>query len=330
MSSRKGRSSPMTAAFAADTSPLPTTGPVQLGYYNETFNATDGFVNDQEITHDAANGRDMTDPGPALERAAGGLTVPMDLASLTFFLEMLCGPPSSIVEDTGVTPARQTRTFVSGTDTQRLAAFSLPVADDKFKVVQNAFLNTMGFSVSKQDGYRTMDLGMLVPGVDLLGAAPAFVGAGSPVSYTQRKVAGNIGTFSIGGVVVADLIDGNFSFSNQGELLDLADGTDQSLGQESGDTLIRSDLTMRIKRGIAQNDILDNFQGATGAFFSAEYSFPIDANASLLVTMPNCKGERRMPTIGSAQRQTFSAPIQAFQDGGTPAATFTLVNQVQP
>lgn len=329
MTSRKGRLSPLTAAYATDITTLPTANPHQLRYYSESFAPTEGFVNDQEIVHGAANGRDMSLPAPSLKRASGGLQVPMDFSLLGFFLPMLCGPAATAVEDAGVSPSKWTRTFTSGLDTQQLAAFSIPATDDRWKVVHNAYLNSLSFSIAKTDGYRTMDLGFLTPDVTLENAQPTFAGAGSPVVYTPEKAPGDLGTFSIDGVVLADLIDGTFSFSNQGELIDLVDGTDKSLGQESGDTLIRTDLTMRVKNGLAVNDVIDNFQGAKGTPFAAQFNFPLNANASLVIDLPNCVGERRFPVVGSAERQTFQAPLQAFQNGGSPAATFTIINQVQ-
>ncbi len=327
MSSRKGRLSPLTAAIATNIETLPVANPHQLCYYSEGFDSQDGFVNDQVICHGAANGRDKTDPSPALRQSSGTLNVPMDVAQLSYFLPMLCGPAATEVEDNGVTPSKWTRTFVSGLDTQIISAFSIPVVDDRFKLVHPSMLNSLSFNVGKQDGFRTMDLGFLTSDVTLESSEPTFAGAASPRSYTHKKVAGNIGTMSIGGTVVADLIDGTFNFSNGGELINLADGTNRALGLETGDTQIRSDITVRLKNGVGANDILDNFRGAEGAAFAAKFSFPIDANASLEIDMPFCKGERRSPVIQGAERQTFSAPFEAFQDGGNPAATFTLINQ---
>ncbi|MEO1188268.1 MAG: phage tail tube protein [Pseudomonadota bacterium] len=326
-SSRKGRLAPLTGAFATDITTLPVTGPHQLCYYNDGFDANEGFINDQVICHGAANGRDKTSPAPALKQASGSLQVPFDVAQLSFFLPMLCGPATSEVEDATPTPSKWTRTFVSGSETQRLAAFSIPVTDDRWKLVHNAYLNSLTFGVGKQDGYRTMDLGFLVPGVELVSTEPAFSAAGSPVSYTHKKVPGNIGSFLIDGTVVAQLVTGNFNFSNQAELVGLADGEDRNLGLETGDTQVRADLTMRVVNGVAVNDVLDLFKGGSGPSFAGQFSFPLDANASLVVDLPYCKGERRLPQIASAQRQGFSAAIEAFQDSGNPSATFTLVNQ---
>lgn len=326
-SSRKGRLSPITAAIATNISTLPIDSPHQLCYYSEGFDSQDGFINDQVICHGTANGRDKTDPSPALRQSSGTMNVPMDVAQLTYFLPMLLGPASNTVDDAGVTPTKKTRTFVSGLDTQVISAFSLPVTDDRFKLVHPSLLNSMSFNVGKQDGFRTMDLGFLTSDVTMETVEPAFAAAVGPRTYTHKKVAGNIGTMSIDGTVVANLIDGTFNFSNQGELINLADGTNRALGLETGDTQVRTDITLRVLNGVAVNDILDNFQGAEGPGFPAQFSFPIDANASLVIDMPFCKGERRAPLIANSERQTFSAPFEAFQDGGNPAATITLVNQ---
>lgn len=326
-SSRKGRLSPITGAFAADIATVPTTGPHQLCYYSEGFDAGDNFQNDDVICHGTANGRDKTPPAPALKRASGAMTVPFDVSQLGFFLQMLLGPATNEVEDNGVSPSRWTRTFVSGLNTQRLAAFSLPVTDDKYKLIQPSFLNSLSFAFAKQDGYRTMDLGFLVPDAELVASQPAFAAAGSPTQYVHKKVPGSVGTFAIGGTVVANITGGSFNYSNQAELTDLSDGTDKALGLEDGDTQIRTDLTMRVVSGVGVNDVLDNFQGAEGSPFAASLNFPLDANGSLEIAMPYCVGERRLPLIGGAQRQSFSASLEAFQSGGSPSATFTLVNQ---
>jgi hypothetical protein len=326
-SSRKGRLSPITGAVATDITTLPTDNPHQLCYYSEGFDSQDGFINDQVICHGAANGRDKTDPSPGLRQSSGSMNVPMDVAMLSYFMPMLCGAATSEVEDAGVSPSKWTRTFVSGLDTQVLSAFSLPVTDDKWKLIHPSYLNTLSFNVGKQDGFRTMDLGFLTSDVETVTSEPTFAGAASPRSYTHRKVPGEVGTMSIDGTVVAQLIDGTFNFSNQAELINLADGTNRALGLEPGDTQIRTDMTMRVVSGVGVNDILDLFKGAQGPSFAATLNFPIDANASLEVSMPFCKGERRSPIIGGSERQTFSAPFEAFQDGGNPAATFTLINQ---
>ncbi len=327
MTSRKGRLSPITAAIAANIATLPTANPHQLCYYSEGFDSSDGFIDDQVICHGGANGRDKTDPSPALRQSSGSMNVPMDVAQLTYFLPMLLGPATSAVEDVTPTPSKWTRTFVTGLDTQVLSAFSLPVADDKWKLVHPSYLNTLSFNVGKQDGFRTMDLGFLTSDVETVLTEPTFATAASPRSYTHKKVPGETGTLSIGGTVVANLIEGTFNMSNQSELINLADGTNRALGLEPGDTQIRTDITMRVVSGVAVNDILDLFQGASGASFAAKFSFPIDANASLEIDMPFCKGERRSALISGSERQTFSAPFEAFQNGGNPAATFTLINQ---
>lgn len=325
--SRKGRLSPITAAIAADIATLPIANPHQLCYYSEGFDSSDGFIDDQVICHGGANGRDKTDPSPALRQSSGSMTVPMDVAQLTYFLPMLLGPAQTVVDDTGVTPTKKTRTFASGLLTQVLSAFSLPVTDDKWKLIHPSYLNTLSFNVGKQDGFRTMDLGFLTSDVEVVNSEPTFSAAGSPRTYVHKKVPGETGTMSIGGTVVANLIDGTFNMSNQSELANLADGTNRALGLEPGDTQIRTDINARVVDGVAVNDILDLFKGATGPSFAAQFSFPIDANASLVIDMPFCKGERRAPLIAGAERQTFSAPFEAFQNGGNPAATFTLVNQ---
>ncbi len=324
--SRKGRLSPITGAYAADTETVPITGGTQLCYYDETFNASEGFVTDEVICHGAANGRDMTAPAPAIHRATGGLTVPLDYNQLKFFLPMLMGPDPAPSEDISVTPSIWTRVFTSGLTTQQLAAFSLPVADDKFKLIQPAYLNTMSFNLAKQDGYRQMQLGFLTPDVGLVVTEPTFATA-SPVGIAHKKAPGVLGAFSIGGSLVAELVDGTFNYSNQGELTDLIDGQNKAVGLEVGDTLIRADLTMRIVDGLNTNDVIDNFQGPEGTPFVGQFSYVLDAQYSLVVDMPYCVGERRTPVIGGAQRQTFAASVQAFQDSGNPAATITLVNR---
>lgn len=320
MKARKGSLSPVTVAFQPDPETVPTSGGFQVSHYSESFNASDGLNPDPAIEHAPASVRDPQDPAAALRRAGGGISPPLDFNQLTFWLQTLLGAPTVTGES-----APYTHVFKSGQAALAPFALSVPVTDDHWKLVTFAVANTFSFSLNPEDGFKQFDMGCLARDSVLVGTEPAFSST-TPTLMAKAKAPGSLATFGIDGALVANITGGNFQYSNNAQMIDLVDGSALGADYDADDASVRTDLTARLVQGANNNAILDRFTGQVADAFPAYIEVAVSAALSLRIDMPRCVGERRQPGVGGRGTLNFSAGLQAYPSGSTPAATFTLKN----
>ena len=325
MPSARGRLASLVGGYQPDLVTPASTGRL-LPFYTEGFNDPDGFEQDPEIQGAEHNARDASDPAPTLRGVSTGpMVVAADMNNLAFWLPLLLGDP--VVSGAGP----YIRDYESGKLDLGFATIEAAIGTDRWKAMIGVQANSWEFSFDKETGYKQMTFGMQAREVrPLTGAGNSLISSAPEQALPRAKAVGSLARLSINGAVVGRATGGSFSYQNNTEAVNYADGSPFPGELEPGDSSVTLTPRIRLDQNAAGNTILDLFQGSgPGRDFHATVMLDIDANNKLIIDLPRCFAPRRVPVIGGRGPLEFEASIEASQTTTDPAMRVQLVNTIE-
>lgn len=227
------------AAFKLRMKQETTEGTAATGNYDQVPCISFGLTEEQDMEQDAVLStgvnRDKADPVYGLRRVQGEARVPLDTVHSPRWLKMLCGAPTT----TGAVDF--THIFKSGSSALPSNSIEKAFPDiTRFEMAKGVRANTFAVQIAP-DGAAEATIGLMA----LSEALSATTGAGTPVITTYERFHRVNGSVERGGSPLAAVTGGNFTITNDMEMVPavrndfLMEGIDFGLSGASGELTLR-------------------------------------------------------------------------------------------
>lgn len=209
---------------------------------------------------------------------AGDVNVPVDVRNFGFWLQGLCGAPTT----TGTSP--YVHTFNSGADDADLPSFTIETAHtdvDQYRLLTGCKVNSIAINVSRT--------GVLKATVNVIGKNEAMSGssgAGTPTTKTLEVFGQFQGALLVDGGAVADVTGVDFTLSNNLEVVESLT-TDGTIG---GADATGNTVTGSMKIRFQDDTYFDKATSATAV--AIKLTWTISASKLLEITLHACQLDR--------------------------------------
>ena len=214
--------------------------------------------------------RDAGDPLFGLIRVEGTTRVPIETVHFGRWLKLLMGNPTT----TGTT--NYTHTFKSGATSLPSFSFEKAFPDiTRYEVVKGVRANTLQVSMTP-DGAAAATVGLM----GLSETTGSSSGAGTPVVTSYNRFHAVNGSISKGGSALAAVTAGEFTISNDMEMVPAIRSDYAMEGIDFGQSGASGTLTLRFKDHTLRTDANNRTSVALA------YALTIDANTSVTFNFP--------------------------------------------
>lgn len=305
------------AAFKLRTKQETTEGTAATGNYDQvpclSFSMTEQQDMEQDAVLSSGTNRSKADPVYGLRRVQGEAVIPIDTVHIGRWLKMLFGAAT----DSG--SSDYTHVFKDGSSALPSNSFEKAFPDKTvFEMAKGCRANTMAVQIAP-DGAAQATIGLMA----LSEATATSTGAGTPVVTAYERFHRVNGAIARGGSALAAVTGGNFTITNDMEMVAavrndfLMEGIDFGLSGASGELTVRfSDHVLRAE-ALARTAADMRYTLTLSATKELEFRFP----RSFLAARGNpIEGPR-----GISQTVAF---VAAYDGSLGCAVQVTLKNQV--
>lgn len=307
MAQARGANARLRAAFEATWGTPPATGFFELPFASCDIGANQPLETDNLL----GQGREPQEPSRGDVDAGGTLSVPMDARAFGVWLKGLLGNPTT----TGAGP--YVHTFTSG------AALLPSIASEIGNPEVPSYSMTTGLLVDSitmpfpNTGFPNATVTMIGKG-ETVAAASA---AGTPTVIALQRFSRYQAAVTREGAELGFITNAEITYANGLDRAYFLGGGGDAGAVDPALVALSGSITSRFANTI----LLDDAQG--GAPVSLEFSYTIDATASLVITVPRVFLPRARRSIqGPGGIEATYNWQAARQDGGGPSMTAVLTN----
>lgn len=251
-----------------------TEGTAPTGNWDQFPCFSFGLTATQDLQQDnvlsSGTTRDAGDPLFGLIRVEGTTRVPIETVHFGRWLKLLMGNPTT----TGTT--NYTHTFKSGSTSLPSFSFEKAFPDiTRYEVVKGVRANTLQVSMTP-DGAAAATVGLM----GLSETTGSSSGAGTPVVTSYTRFHAVNGSISKGGSALAAVTAGEFTISNDMEMVPAIRSDYAMEGIDFGQSGASGTLTLRFKDHTLRTDANNRTSVALA------YALTIDANTSVTFNFP--------------------------------------------
>lgn len=251
-----------------------TEGTAPTGNWDQFPCFSFGLTATQDLQQDnvlsSGTTRDAGDPLYGLIRVEGTTRVPIETVHFGRWLKLLMGNPTT----TGTT--NYTHTFKSGATSLPSFSFEKAFPDiTRYEVVKGVRANTLQVSMTP-DGAAAATVGLM----GLSETTGSSSGAGTPVVTSYTRFHAVNGSISKGGSALAAVTAGEFTISNDMEMVPAIRSDYAMEGIDFGQSGASGTLTLRFKDHTLRTDASNRTAVALA------YALTIDANTSVTFNFP--------------------------------------------
>lgn len=251
-----------------------TEGTAPTGNWDQFPCFSFGLTATQDLQQDnvlsSGTTRDAGDPLFGLIRVEGTTRVPIETVHFGRWLRLLMGSPTT----TGTT--NYTHTFKSGATSLPSFSFEKAFPDiTRYEVVKGVRANTLQVSMTP-DGAAAATVGLM----GLSETTGSSSGAGTPVVTSYTRFHAVNGSISKGGSALAAVTAGEFTISNDMEMVPAIRSDYAMEGIDFGQSGASGTLTLRFKDHTLRTDANNRTSVALA------YALTIDANTSVTFNFP--------------------------------------------
>lgn len=256
--------------------------------------------------------RDAGDPLYGLIRVEGAARVPIETVHFGRWLRLLMGNPTTSGS------VNFTHTFKAGATSLPSFSFEKAFPDiTRYEVAKGVRANTLQVSMAP-DGAATANIGLM----GLSEAIGASTGAGTPVVTSYTRFHNVNGSITKGGTALAAVTGGEFTISNDMEMVPAIRSDYAMEGIDFGQSGASGTLTLRFKDHTLRSDANNRTSVALA------YALTIDANTSVTFTFPRAflaaQGNPIEGPRGISQQFRF---VAAFDATAATSASVVYKNQ---
>lgn len=310
MARAQGARSAMAIAFETTYGTPPASGYHKVPFVSSTLSQSQALLDSELLGY----GRDPLAPDLDTVMVDGDIVIPMDAASLGFWLKATFGEPTT----TGAGP--YTHVFNTGNWTLPSLAIETAMPEvPHFAMAAGCKVNQMQFQM-QFSGLLTATVGLMGQGETVAGTT----GAGTPSAVDLSRFVQRHGAVTRAGSALGNVVSSTLTYSNNLDAIEVIrsdgkrDGFDPSMAGLSGSMVVR----------FADQTLLSQATAGTPAAFS--FTLTKSASESLTILVPRVFLPRPKITVeGAAGVQATFDWQAAQQDDGDPMATFTLINNVE-
>lgn len=294
-----------------------TEGTAPTGNWDQFPCFSFGLTATQELQQDnvlsSGTTRDAGDPLYGLIRVEGSARVPIETVHFGRWLKLLMGAPTT----SGAT--NYTHTFKTGASTLPSFSFEKAFPDiTRYEVAKGVRGNTLQVSMAP-DGAAAATIGLM----GLAETNGSSSGAGTPVVTSYTRFHNVNGSISKGGTALAAVTGGEFTITNDMEMVPAIRSDYAMEGIDFGQSGASGTLTLRFKDHTLRTDATNRSAVALA------YALTIDANTSVTFNFPRAflaaQGNPIEGPRGVSQAFRF---VAAFDGTAATAASVVYKNQV--
>ncbi|KQO50646.1 phage tail tube protein [Sphingomonas sp. Leaf257] len=229
----------MNAVAETSYGQTPATNFFKLPLVSHSMGEEQALIEDDQL----GTGREGLDPVYDVVTNDGDIVVPVDLRAFGFWLRQTFGPPTT----TGPVNGKYTHVFNSGASSLPSTSIEMGNPDEPaWSTNYGAVVNTLKISLSRS--------GMLNATISLIAQGetdPVTVSiAGVATLLRGPRFAQAVGNITVEGVVAADIVSADLSFSNNLDKVEVIRSDGRIAGVDPGKAMTSGSLTGRGPRGI--------------------------------------------------------------------------------
>ncbi|RCK32490.1 hypothetical protein TH9_12205 [Thalassospira xiamenensis] len=249
------------------------------GVYRQVSFARNGIGGEKPLGNDSllGQGRDGQDPYFEAENVNGGISVPIDLRGIGFWLKGLLGDPATADNGDGT----YDHVFTSGGDdlpSMTIEKGHPKLTTQRFELITGFICGSISFDLA-----RTGPASASIEGIAQGSTIQTATKDSAPVAYALRRFFQNRASIKMAGGQLANVTAGSFNFTNNIEGVETIRDDGKIDGVDTGEARASGSVTVRLG---SDTTISDAISAETPVSMEVGYSMPGAEGFKLTFVMP--------------------------------------------